>query len=75
MLICAGSEAAKWSAIQEAAHFQIVLGKKTETISKARASSGKLTEAEREKNQICYLCHLSHCFVKKKTLHTKKCFL
>lgn len=48
VLICAGSEAAKWSAIQEAAHFQIVLGKKTD-ISRARVSSGKLTEAEREK--------------------------
>lgn len=60
MLICAGSEAAKWSAIQEAANFRIVLGKKTEISAEQESQVASLLKQRgKKKNQIDCLCHLS----------------
>lgn len=47
VLICAGSEAAKWSAIQQAAHFQRGLGKKTEV----SAEQGSQVKEQGKKNR------------------------
>lgn len=58
VLICAGSEAAKWSAIQEAAHFRIVLGKKRYQQSKGLKWQAHWSR-EGKKDQIGCLCHLS----------------
>lgn len=74
VLICAGSEAAKWTAIQEAAHFRMVLGKKTE-ISAEQGSQVASSLKQRGKIQIGCLCYLNQHFVNKKTLHAKKGFL
>lgn len=59
MLICAGSEAAKWSAIQEAANFRKVLGKKTEISAEQGSQVASLLKQRGKKNQIDCLCHLS----------------
>lgn len=49
------------------------IGQKDRDIGRARGSSGKLTEAEREKTGRLFMPFESYCFVKKRALHTKKC--
>lgn len=76
MLICAGSEAAKWCAIQGAAHFQIVLGKKTEISAEQGSQVASLLKQRGKKRpDRLVLPFESYCFAKKTTLHTKKCLL
>lgn len=55
VLICAGCEAAKWSAIREAAHFRRALGKKTE-ISAEQGSqvASSLKQRGKKIRQVVY---------------------
>lgn len=76
VLICVGSEAAKWSAIQEAAHFRIVLVKKREILAEQGFQvASSLKQARKKKSDRLFMPFESFCFVEKKSLHTKNCFL
>lgn len=75
MLICAGSEATKWSAIQEAAHFWRVLGKKAEILAEEGSQVANSLKQRGKKSDRLFVPFESYCFVKKKALHTKKCVL
>lgn len=66
MLICAGSEAAKWSAIREAAHFRIVLGKETEISAEQGSQVASSLKQRGKKSDRLFMPFESYCFVKKK---------
>lgn len=72
MLICAGSKAAKWSAIQEAAHFWRVLGKKTEILAEQRAQVASSLKQREKRSDRLFMPFEFYCFVKKRAFHTKK---
>lgn len=76
MLICVESEAAKWSAIQEAAHFRIVSVKKSEILAEQGFQvASSLKQRGEKKSDRLFMPFESYCFVENKSLHIKNCFL